>query len=59
MTSRFCPKSRRLLEEISCAENRAAGEAISNQFDYTALDHEECELLKERVADALAELPHE
>ena len=56
MCSRFSPKARRLLEEIGCAENRAAGEALVREFDFDALDPEECELLKERVADALAEL---
>ena len=57
MCSLFCPKSQRLLQEIGSAEDYAAGVALSNQFDYDALDAEQREILKERVADALAELP--
>jgi hypothetical protein len=56
MCSVFCPKAQRLLQEISCAEDRAAGEAIANNFDYRAVDAEQREILIERVADALAEL---
>lgn len=56
MRPRFSPKARRLLEEIRSAEDHAAGVALSNQFDYDALDAAEAELLKERVADLLAGL---
>lgn len=57
MTSRFSPKARRLLEEIGCAEDRAAGETLVREFDFDALDAEQREILKECVADLMHELP--